>query len=750
MTRTGRVRKEECMKQIELLSPAGSYEGFMAAVSSGADAVYAGGPAFGARAYAVNFSREELIQAIRTAHVHGKKLYMTVNTLMREQEMTGQLYEFLVPYYEAGLDAVLVQDFGVLSFIREYFPDLPVHASTQMTVTGPEGMRFLKEKGLVRVVPARELSLAEIQVMHETCPDMEIETFIHGALCYCYSGRCLMSSMLGGRSGNRGRCAQPCRLPYQAEIQKQKSGTASLLSLKDLNTLEILPDILEAGVVSLKIEGRMKKPSYTAGVTSIYRKYLDLYLEKGREAYCPDKTDRQILRDLFSRGGSCDGYYRAEKGPFMMDFHNDKKTGEVEDILPPAITLGIDGILKLIPGEKACLCVKGPDLSVDVYGSAVQAAVKQPMDEARVRAQMEKMGGTDFYWKSLRIIIKGDIFIPVRELNELRRSAVEKIFDQLAGRFHRKRILPDIYDRSAGQPLANPDTSESASLGASADAGSISAAAPLYVSCESSDILKELIREPDIDGFYLPMNLILQHQDLLRTSGKAYYLAFPAITRGSVPEKYLEKAAALLEEGLSGFLVSDLESFSILKRRGLQACVILDSSMYVWNKRAVSFWKEEGIRRFTLPLELNEKDLRKIASDACELIVYGRAPLMISAQCINKNVFHCTKKEEPLRLKDRKKTVFPVKNYCQPWKPENTAGGNSCYNIIYNSVPTSLLSEYQAAAGLGCGAFRLCFTTETPGEAVSVCREFAAVYRRGCRPAPESDFTRGHFKRGAE
>ena len=289
--------------EIELLAPAGSYEGFEAAIGAGADAVYVGGAAFGARAYAKNFGEEELLRAIDTAHIHGKKLYLTVNTLLKNRELSEHLYDYLLPYYKEGLDAVIVQDMGVFMAIREMFPGLHLHASTQMTVTGPEGMRFLEEQGASRVVTARELSLDEIRRMHETSP-IEIESFIHGALCYSYSGQCLMSSILGGRSGNRGRCAQPCRLPYQTVLcgeskdrtsenrisakrsqGKRKQGKRNAeeicpLSLKDISTIEILPQILDAGVTSLKIEGRMKQPGYTAGVTSVYRKYLDILLEK--------------------------------------------------------------------------------------------------------------------------------------------------------------------------------------------------------------------------------------------------------------------------------------------------------------------------------------------------------------------------------------------------------------------------------------------------------------------------------------
>ena len=284
-------------------------EGLKAAVNAGADAVYMGGQRFGARAYAQNPEEAELFEALDYCHLRGKKLYLTVNTLLKEQELERELYDYLAPLYEHGVDAVLVQDFGVFQFIRRNFPDLPLHASTQMTITGVDGAKLLKSMGAERIVPARELTLEEIREIHRQV-DLEIECFVHGALCYSYSGQCLMSSILGGRSGNRGRCAQPCRLPYslykeiegegnpEAFRERLKDGKRSgkaiqrlngkdqqyLLSLKDICTLRSLPKLTEAGVCSFKIEGRMKRPEYAAGVTEIYRKYLDLYQE-GKEDY---------------------------------------------------------------------------------------------------------------------------------------------------------------------------------------------------------------------------------------------------------------------------------------------------------------------------------------------------------------------------------------------------------------------------------------------------------------------------------
>lgn len=317
----------------ELLAPAGSYETMLVAFNAGADAVYVGGRKFGARAFAGNFNEEELVRAINYAHMFDKKLYLTVNTLIKEEEFS-QLYDYIKPYYEAGLDAVIVQDIGVLKFIAGNFTDLPIHCSTQMTITGEEFGKVLAEnKSVTRIVTPRELNLAEIKKMY-TVTGLEIESFVHGALCYCYSGQCLLSSIIGARSGNRGRCAQPCRLTFSNA--EQKVDNKHLLSPKDLCTLEILPEIIEAGVYSLKIEGRMKKPEYVASVVAIYRKYIDRYLKNGKKNYKAVQEDIDTLKDIYNRGGFTDGFYKRQNGSEMMTInrpnHCGVKVGNVLDI----------------------------------------------------------------------------------------------------------------------------------------------------------------------------------------------------------------------------------------------------------------------------------------------------------------------------------------------------------------------------------------------------------------------------------
>ena len=321
------MERQKQDREIELLAPAGSREAFYGAVHAGADAVYMGGEKFGARAYADNFSREDLIACIRYGHIHGCRSYLTVNTLMKEQELT-ELTEELRPLYEAGLDGVIVQDIGALHVIRQYFPGLKIHASTQMTVTGPEGAKLLKELGVSRVVPARELSLRELGNLKRES-GLEVEAFVHGAMCYCYSGACLFSSILGDRSGNRGRCAQPCRLAYDTDspgaVVHRKEYYP--LSLKDLCTIEHLPELIEEGIDSLKIEGRMKRPEYAAGVTALYRKYLDRYLTHPEKPFHVENEDLEALAKLYIRSQRQDGYFFRQNGREMVTLESPSYSG---------------------------------------------------------------------------------------------------------------------------------------------------------------------------------------------------------------------------------------------------------------------------------------------------------------------------------------------------------------------------------------------------------------------------------------
>ncbi|TCK98211.1 putative protease [Natranaerovirga hydrolytica] len=318
------------IKKPELLAPAGSLESLKGAINAGADAVYLGGKLFSARAYATNFDTETLKSAIDQCHLFGVKIYLTINTLLKNEEMDS-LYNYLLPYYKQGIDGIIVQDFGVLNYVKKNFPDLPVHGSTQMNSHHYEDINLLEQLGVKRVVLARELTLSEIKTIKENT-NIEIETFVHGALCYCYSGQCLMSSILGGRSGNRGRCAQPCRLQYtlrKGQTLDRNYKSKHFLSPKDINTIEVVPELIDLGVDSFKIEGRMKGPEYVAGVTSIYRQIIDEYIEKGNYNKLMLTKHHNTLLELFNRGGFSKGYYYGKKNEEMLSMDNPKHQGRV-------------------------------------------------------------------------------------------------------------------------------------------------------------------------------------------------------------------------------------------------------------------------------------------------------------------------------------------------------------------------------------------------------------------------------------
>lgn len=704
---------------VELLAPAGSYEGLRQAMDAGADAVYAGGTDFGARAYAENFTEEELLQSIDDVHMRRKKLYLTVNTLVKNRELQEKLYDYLAPYYERGLDGVIVQDLGVISFIQREFPHLPIHASTQMTVTGPRGAELLKQQGITRVVTARELSLSEIGEIYRTT-GMEIETFIHGALCYSYSGQCLFSSILGGRSGNRGRCAQPCRLPYQVN-----QGTHSLtlgkevcpLSPKDMCTVDLLPQIIDSGVKSLKIEGRMKQPAYTAGVVNIYRKYLDLAIEN-KKSYKVDPGDRRELLALFNRGGFSRGYYEIRNGREMMAFTNEKKVGESQRKIIK-FKEKVKGILILSPGKNAILKLSYGDYEVFTTGEEVQQAKNQPVDESRIREQMEKTGNTPYEWETLSIEITGSIFLPIKSLNKLRREAFEQL-EAVIIREHRRRIpsKSDIRRKpTENSPVRNP---------------------VFTASCRTLEQCKILIEASHVKSIYCPWQHIEECLAMTRDKEKEIYLAFPYILRQKDLKFFEDKIRDWMKQGLKGFLVRNLEAWGLVKKMGLTSIAVLDAGLYTWNDQAKSMASSIGMCRDTAPLELNEKELARRDNKNSEMIIYGYLPLMVSAQCVKKNLDRCSHDNEILTLKDRYSKEFSAECCC-----------DFCYNVIYNSVPYGLLKEKSHVKELGFSHLRLSFTLESPEEIKGILKDFIGCYEGEITPG-EYFFTKGHFKRGVE
>lgn len=748
--------------QVEILAPAGSMESMKAAINAGADAVYMGGSRFGARAYAENPEEDQFLEAIDYAHLHGAQLYMTVNTLVKEGELEA-LYEFLRPYYEHGLDAVIVQDLGVFDLVRRCFPDLPVHASTQMTVTGWRSARMLKEMGASRIVTARELSLEEIREIRNHT-EIEIESFVHGALCYCYSGQCLLSSLIGGRSGNRGRCAQPCRLPYQTSGKEQAEGKKAkgkddpyVLSLKDLCTLDILPDIIEAGVYSLKIEGRMKSPRYTAGVVSIYRKYVDRYLKQGRDGYRVDPADRQMLLDLFDRGGFTDGYYKQHNGRDMVALKEKPAFREGNQQLFDQLDAAFVNVVKQEPvrghvtlreGEPARLSLAfsaaagqpvweaGEEICIEVSGDLVQTAKNQPLTEDKLLKQMNKTGGSPFYFETLTAETAGNCFLPVQSLNQLRRQGIQQLEEAVLGQYRRQALNQQDEKEVSGKRTAR--------LPQKAISG-------LSVSLEIPDTLDAVVSSPDVNTVYLDSTgfgaetweaaVKRCHQ-----AGKSCGLILPQIFRREA-ELYLKKQEKALKSAMFDcFVIRSMEEPEFLRQMGLGGtAMIFDANLYVMNHRAADRMKELGASRLTLPLELNSRELEQLLSQAeknlpWEMVVYGHYPAMVSAQCIVRTTKGCKKQPELLMLKDRKGALLPVKNHCR-----------FCYNTIYNPSPLCLLGQEETVERLDPDVLRLSFTVERPEQVASILNAYGDRFLRGMdAPSPVQDFTRGHLKRGVE
>ena len=743
------------MRNTELLAPAGSMESLKAAVNAGADAVYIGGTRFGARAYANNLKEEDMKWAIDYAHLHGVSLYMTINTLLKERELEEDLYNYVKPYYEQGLDAVIVQDFGVLKALSEWFPDLPLHVSTQMTVTGSEGFEFLKDfPNVTRIVTSRELSLEELAHIRNTT-DFEIESFIHGALCYCYSGQCLFSSVIGGRSGNRGRCAQPCRLPYEVlEHGKRISSDHEkyILSPKDMNTLEILPQLLDLGIDSLKIEGRMKRPEYTAGVVSIYRKYIDKYMESGGKDRKILKQDIQALEELFRKRGYSQGFYVQHNGRNMMALSapsNEKEETErsayMDALYEKYVENGkqekIKGILEISTENPMKLLLQWNQLEVEVFGQTASQPKNRPMTAEDFEKQLRKTGNTPFEFEELKILMDGEVFVPNGAINELRRNGLEALEKAAISKYRRtaskkpekrKDSIKGISEEPENwQPAFHVSVETKEQLNAVLDSDLPES---IYVdsSCMSMTELADYFKKPEFS-------------DILKKQGLLYIL--PPVFRMETAARYTEEYKRLKEIPWTGFVVKNLESYQWLLKMKNKLPVIIDANLYTFNSRAAAFWKSQpNVLYETLPVELNAKELKMRGCEDAELIVYGHLPMMTSAGCVYKSLKHCRKSdkrtfgpEDFYRIKDRKNMKFAVKPVCQ-----------ECYNVIYNSQPLSFLNLRDQVAALAPGSLRLSFTMENEVQTKDVLNRFEKDYIHKFRVEEFADFTRGHFKRGVE
>lgn len=702
-------------KDFELLAPAGSLEILKGVIESGADAVYVGGSMFGARAYANNFTEEELLEAIDFAHLRGVKVYLTVNTLIKNSEFS-KLYDYLLPYYKRGLDAVIVQDIGVVKAIHEYFPSMEIHTSTQMTVTGADGVRFLSQFGVTRVVMAREVSLAEMKRIHEET-GMELEAFVHGALCYSYSGQCLFSSILGGRSGNRGRCAQPCRLPYTVEGKKDEY----ILSLKDMCGIKALDKLHDAGVYSLKIEGRMKQLEYACGVVKYYRSYIDS-MKPVTDA------DYDRIKALGNRCGFTDRYYFDHNGSDMVTYVKPNFVSNAAEPSPEKRKLSIEGELVLREGEPGSLTVKRGDVTYKASIEPVSAALKAPLDKKAAIDRINKTGDTDFEFSHIKAQIGENVFVPNGALNKLRRDAISGLCDKLLKKYYRNDARYADMSRLTALPehVVKSDAAHDEAIN---DYTTI-------CSCMTRAQLDTLIGYECFDVFYLDFDmydrktLIQQFADDVKSltkRNKKVYLMLPTIFRADSSDYFVSIAKELDKVSFEGFVVKNYEELYLTENLFTDKKIILDHNMYTFNDVSKSAFFEHGVSGDTVPLELNSREIMHRNNIGSQMIVYGYYPLMTTANCVHKNTKGCDKKQKLIYLKDRYNKSFAVCNNCK-----------ECYNTIYNSLPTMLIKNISKLKEAGIRSFRYSFTIETPKQIKAVMDDKVAEY------------TNGHYKRGVE
>ena len=702
-------------KDFELLAPAGNLEIFKGVIESGADAVYVGGSMFGARAYANNFTEEELLAAIDFAHLRGVKVYLTVNTLIKNSEFS-KLYDYLLVYYKRGLDAVIVQDIGVVKAIHEYFPSMEIHTSTQMTVTGADGVRFLSQFGVTRVVMAREVSLAEMKRIHEET-GMELEAFVHGALCYSYSGQCLFSSILGGRSGNRGRCAQPCRLPYTVEGKKDEY----ILSLKDMCGIKALDKLHDAGVYSLKIEGRMKQLEYACGVVKYYRSYID-----SKKPVSDADYDR--IKALGNRCGFTDRYYFDHNGSDMVTYVKPNFVSNAAEPSPEKRKLSIEGELVLREGEPGSLTVKRGDVTYKASIEPVSAALKAPLDKKAAIDRINKTGDTDFEFSHIKAQIGENVFVPNGALNKLRRDAISGLCDKLLKKYYRNDARYADMSRLTALPehVVKSDAAHDEAIN---DYTTI-------CSCMTRAQLDTLIGYECFDEFYLDFDmydrktLIQQFADDVKSltkRNKKVYLMLPTIFRADSSDYFVSIAKELDKVSFEGFVVKNYEELYLTENLFTGKKVILDHNMYTFNDVSKSAFFEHGVSGDTVPLELNSREIMHRNNIGSQMIVYGYYPLMTTANCVHKNTKGCDKKQKLIYLKDRYNKSFAVCNNCK-----------ECYNTIYNSLPTMLTKNISKLKEAGIRSFRYSFTIETPTQIKAVMDDKVAEY------------TNGHYKRGVE
>ena len=681
---------------MELLAPAGTYECVVAAVNSGADAVYFAGKDFGARSFAGNLTTDEIQKAVEYCRLRNVKAYVTVNTLVYDREFKA-LEEYIKVLTNVGVDAVIVQDLGVLKTVREMSPDIELHASTQMTVHSSDGVRELEKLGVSRVVLSRELSESEIaDIINET--NAEIEIFVHGAMCMSYSGQCLMSSVIGGRSGNRGKCAQPCRLLYSKDGIDKKH----YLSLKDMSLANHINTLSKIGVSSLKIEGRMKGAEYVSRVVSVYRRLID----ENRVA-----TDKEIqsMNSIFYRGGLTDGYFVGKTGPSMFAFDkpdnpylkNDEKT-----IIPKNRQSAVKFSAELEIGKLPCLTVNYGDICETVCGNdVVEKAKNKPTDKEAVIKQLNKTGDTPFFAESISVNLSDNAFVPIATLNELRRNAVEMLENRILSEKSKKRF-------SKFSELKTMKKSDR----------------ECCYTCSVATVEQyREIKKFDFEYIYAELCEIEKHIDEF-SNDKRVVVTLPVIIKGNERNNIKNSLSKLKECGFDKVEISTLDAVGLCD--GFE--IFSNYHLNLTNLRSVNEIYSMGIKNICLSSELNTAQIRDIAKYAdCEAVVYGRIAVMVCENCIIKNTDNCPCTGKYTEIIDRTGRKLPV-----------SKDGDICRSVVYNSCPLYMGDKLNELKGVR--RHRLIFTTESDKE----CAEVISAYKNGEKPWFE--FTRLHMNKGAD
>ncbi len=694
---------------MELLAPAGSMEALRAAVCNGADAVYLGADTFNARINARNFSAADLQEAVVYCHVRGVKVHLTLNTLVLDREMP-RAAELIRLAASCGVDAFIVQDLGVVSLCRQLAPDVPIHASTQMSIHSLEGVMEAAALGCSRVVLARELPAEEIAHICKKSP-VEIEVFVHGALCMCYSGQCYLSSVIGRRSGNRGQCAQPCRLPYG---YGRFESTRYPLSLKDNCLAGELDELRRMGVASIKIEGRMKRPEYVAIVTRAYRTVLN-----GGKLM---PSDLQELETAFSRQGFTDGYFRGQTGSDM--FGRRQEGEDTADLFASARAtyeqgepqrIGVRFYAMIRRGEPAQLAVEDPDGNLcRTRGPVPEQAVYRSLTPQDLEQQLKKTGGTPYLCTAVRSSLDPDLMLPASAINAMRRDVIAELTAK-RGRAAPARLNaydePPRYDGIAGEPQLTI---------AVRTAGQITS--------------RMLSMKPTV--LYVPLSELAEHPDLPQRVGVETQLAaiLPRVIWSGELAPVARQLRTVYEMGVRQVLAGNLGQLHIARAAGF--AVRGDFGLNIVNSRAMRYLREQGLDSQLLSFELTLPQIRDISKAVpAELLIYGRLPLMLMENCVMKNrTGICACQTGTVRLVDRVGEEFPI-----------VKDPGTCRNVLLNGKKLYLLDKKDALRGMGLWALRLQFTTENPGEIDKVLMDYQgrAVFDAG-------SYTRGLYSRGVE